>query len=154
MRRAVKWLGLDLAGLVGIPLLLVACRAGGGQHRAGQRAIESLTPKLTGDTVRIAGLSGRFPGRAASCPCRVARSRTATTRRSTALVLDWSPLELLHRLIVIDRLAADDVDVMRMPASSSSGGSIQPASAGDPARTEVGRVDIGAPMAGTGSDCA
>ena len=39
-----------------IALVFVAANTG-----AGQRAIESMLPRLTGDTVRISGLSGRFP---------------------------------------------------------------------------------------------
>ena len=37
-------------------------------------------------------------------------------------VFDWSPSQLLHRQIVIDRMAASRIDVARQPASSASSG--------------------------------
>ena len=38
------------------------------------------------------------------------------------LALDWSPLQLLHRRIVIDRLEAARIEAIQMPTGSSSGG--------------------------------
>ena len=63
------------------------------------------------------------------------------------LALDWSPLQLLHRRIVIDRLEAAHVEAIRMPAGSSSG------SAGLPMpvilrELRVARLDVGPALAG------
>ncbi len=147
MRRVVKWLGWILAVLVGVPVLLVVAVLVAANTGPGRHAIESLTPKLTGDTVRLAGISGRFPDalRVAHVALRDPHGDYATI---DGFVFDWSPLQLLHRLIVIDRLAAAHVDVMRMPASSSSGGTYSLPAPVILRELEVGRVDIGAPIAG------
>ena len=63
------------------------------------------------------------------------------------LALDWSPLQLLHRRIVIDRLEAAHIEAIRMPTGSSSG------SAGLPMpvvlrELRVARLDVGPALAG------
>jgi translocation and assembly module TamB len=149
MRRAVKWIGWIIGIAVGLPVLLVAVVLLAANTGPGRRAIESLVPKLTGDTVRLAGLGGRFPDdlRASRIALRDPSGDYATIENA---VFDWSPLALLHWQIVIDRLAADRIDVLRMPVSSSSSSS----SMGLPApvtlkQLEVARIDVEAPVAGT-----
>ena len=153
MRRAAKWLGWIVVVVVGVPVLLVAAVLVAANTAPGQHAIERLVPNLTGDTVRLAGLSGRFPD-----DLHLAHVELRDTGGAYATIddfaLDWSPMQLLHWVIVIDRLAATHVDVMRMPVSSSSGGSF-----GLPApvvlrELRVERVDIGAPIAGTAAAVA
>ncbi|HLY89650.1 MAG TPA: hypothetical protein VKQ27_11760, partial [Acetobacteraceae bacterium] len=149
MRRVAKWLGWIICIIVGAPVLLVALALIAANTGPGRDAIESLVPKLTGDTVRLAGLAGRFPDavRARRIELRDASGDYATIENAT---FDWSPLQLLHWQVVIDRLAADAIDVLRMPASSSSSSG----STGLPApvvlrELTVGRIDIGAAVAGT-----
>jgi translocation and assembly module TamB len=153
MRRAAKWLGWTLAILIGAPVLLILVVLVGANSEPGRHAIERLTPKLTGDTVRLTGISGRFPDalRVASVELRDPLGDYATIE---GLALDWSPTRLLHRRIVIDRLAAARVAVLRQPASSSSGGSY-----GLPAQVvlhelRVDRVDVAAAIAGTPASVA
>lgn len=149
MRRVAKWLGWILGIAIGLPVLLVAIVLIAANTGPGRRAIEALVPKLTGDTVRLAGLGGRFPDdiRASRIALRDASGDYATIDNA---VFEWSPLELLHWQIVIDRLAAERIDVLRMPASSSSSSS----STGLPApvtlrQLQLERVDVEAPVAGT-----
>lgn len=149
MRRAAKWFGWIMAVLVGLPLLLVGAVYVAANIGPGRRAIEELTPRLTGDTVRLSGLSGRFPDalRVARIQLRDPHGDYATVENA---VLDWSPLQLLHWHIVIDRLAAGDIDVIRTPASSSSSSS----SFGLPAPVtlrdlDIARLEVGAAIAGT-----
>jgi translocation and assembly module TamB len=153
MRRAAKWLGWTLAILIGAPVLLILVVLVGANSEPGRHAIERLTPKLTGDTVRLTDISGRFPDalRVASVELRDPLGDYATIE---GLALDWSPTRLLHRRIVIDRLAAARVAVLRQPASSSSGGSY-----GLPAQVvlhelRVDRVDVAAAIAGTPASVA
>ena len=149
MGRAAKWLGWIIGIVVGVPALLVAFVLIAANTGPGRRAIETLVPKLTGDTVRLAGLAGRFPDalRARRIELRDASGDYTTIDNA---VFDWSPLQLLHWHIVIDRLAADEINVLRMPVSSSSSSS----SMGLPApvtlrQLQVERIDVGAPVAGT-----
>ncbi len=148
MRRTAKWIGWILAGLVGVPILLILVVLVGANTGPGRHAIERLAPKLTGDTVRLAGISGRFP----DAP-RIARVELRDPQGDYATIedfaLDWSPAQLLHRLIVIDRLAAARVHVARLPASSSSSGSYSLPAPVLLRELRVDRVDIAAPIAGT-----
>jgi translocation and assembly module TamB len=153
MRRVAKWLGWTFVILVGAPVLLILVVLTGANSEPGRHAIERLTPKLTGDTVRLAGISGRFPDalRVAHIELRDPQGDYATIE---GFAFDWSPTRLVHRQIVIDRLAATRVAVLRQPASSSSGGSY-----GLPApvvlrELRVERVDIAAAIGGTPASVA
>ena len=154
MRRVAKWLGWIIGIVVGVPVLLVALVLTAANTDPGRCAIESLVPKLTGDTVRLAGLAGRFPDavHASRIELRDAAGDYATIENAA---FDWSPLQLLHGQIVIDRLAADGIDVLRMPASSSSSSG----STGLPApvilrELTVGRIDIRPAVVGTAATIA
>ncbi len=148
MRRAAKWIGWVLVALALLPVLLLIIV----NTTPGRQAIEWLTPRVTGDTVRLAGLSGRFPDalRVARVELRDPQGAYATVED---LVLDWSPLQLLHRRIAIDRLEAARIEAVRMPTGSSSG------SAGLPMpvvlhELRVARLDIGPALAGAAAAVA
>ncbi len=148
MRRAAKWIGGIVAVLVGVPAVLILVVLVGANTGPGRRAIEHLTPKLTGDTVRLAGISGRFPDalRVAHVALRDPGGDYTTI---DDLSLDWSPMQLLHWMIVIDRLDAAHVDVIRMPASASSNSSYSLPAPVVLRELQVAKVDIGAAIAGT-----
>jgi translocation and assembly module TamB len=118
MRRAAKWIGGIILVLAALPVLLLLFA----NTPPGRSLLVQLTPQLTGDTVRLAGLSGRFPDalRVAHVALRDPQGDYATV---DDLALDWSPLQLLHWRLVIDRLDSGHVAVLRMPVSSSSSGS-------------------------------
>ncbi|HTI84648.1 MAG TPA: translocation/assembly module TamB domain-containing protein [Acetobacteraceae bacterium] len=149
MRRAAKWIGWLIGIVVGLAVLLVAFVLIAANTDTGRRTIESLVPELTGDTVRMADLGGRFPDalRAGRIELRDAAGDYATIDNA---VFDWSPLQLVHWHIVIDRLAAERIDVLRMPVSSSSSSSSMELPAPVTLRQlQLARIDIGAPVAGT-----
>jgi translocation and assembly module TamB len=141
MRRAAKWIGGVVGGLVAIPVLLLLFA----NAPPGRAAIAWLTPRVTGDSVRLDGLSGRFPDalRAARVELRDPKGDYATIDE---LVLDWSPLQLLHRRIVIDRLDAARIALLRMPVASSGGSSLPPVELHE---ARFARVDIAPALAGT-----
>ncbi|MEJ0018046.1 MAG: translocation/assembly module TamB domain-containing protein [Acetobacteraceae bacterium] len=143
MRRAAKWIGGIVLVLVALPVLLVLAL----NTPPGRSAVAWLTPRLTGDTVRLIGISGRFPD-----ALRIERIALRDADGDYAVVegaaLDWSPLQLVHRRIVIDRLAAARVAAIRMPGgSSSSGGFVVPAPV-TLRSLQVARLDVGAALAG------
>src|SRR4029077_1933675 len=72
----------------------------------------------------------------------------------TGLALDWSPRELVHGRVVIDRLAAEDVDVMRVPGGQSSGGSIDLPVPVTLRALQVDKLEVGAAVAGTAAAVA
>jgi translocation and assembly module TamB len=143
MRRAAKWIGWVLAAVAVLPVLLLVVA----NTPPGQRGIVWLTPRLTGDTVRLGGITGRFPD-----ALRLARLELRDTQGAYATIediaLDWSPLQLLHRRLVINRLEVGHIDALRLPTGSSSGGSGLPV----PVilhQLRVARLDVAPALAGT-----
>ncbi len=153
MRRAAKWLGWILAVAIGLPLVLLVCLLVAANTGAGRRAIEHLTPQLTGDTVRLSGISGRFPDALRVAHAEL-RDPQGTYTTVDDLVLDWSPLRLLRWQILVDRLAAGRIEVMRMPASSSSSSGFSIPAPVSVKELSVGRVDIAAAVVGTAAAIA
>ena len=152
MRRALKWLGWTAAALLGLAGLLVAALLAGANTDPGRRLIERELAAVTGDVLRVSGLSGFFPTalQANRVEIRDASGAYVTIDRVT---LDFSPLALLRGEAQIDRVAADSVDVPRLPvskggsSSSSSGGFTLPVriSIGD---LQISRLSVGAAVAG------
>lgn len=146
MRRLVKW-GV---GVLAAPVLLIGGVWGFANVDPGRRAIESLTASLTGGTVRIEGLAGRFP--AAS---RVGRLTVADSQGRWLtiddLALDWSPTRLFSGLARVDALTAARVAVARLPvpdsASTSGGGFTLPVRVAID-RLHVARLELDASVAG------
>lgn len=152
MGRILKWLGIVVAVLVGLPVLLVLAVIGLANVDTGRRLIERETASLTGGMVRLQDLSGTFPN-----ALRVGRVDVADAKgvyvTIDGLALDWSPLNLLRKTVLIDQLSAQSVDVSRLPvsggASSSSSGSFSLPVRVDLRRLSVAKAIIGAPVAGT-----
>lgn len=148
MRRFWTWaiIALLLLPFVLAGLLFALLNTG-----FGQRFAAGEVASLSGGMVRIEGLSGRFPD-----ALRVARLRVADASGvwldATGLVLDWSPLALLHKEALIDRLAATRLDVSRAPqsqgASQSSGGSPSLPVAITLKSLSIGRLQLGRALAG------
>ena len=142
MWRAAKWIGGILLGLVA-PVVLLLLLA---NTPPGRQAIAWLLPRVTGDAVRVVGLSGRLPDaiRAARVELRDAHGAYVTAQD---LALDWSPLQLLYHRIAIDRLNVAQLDVLRMPVSSSEGSGV--AMPIELRELRIVRLDIGADLLGT-----
>jgi translocation and assembly module TamB len=141
MRRAAKWLGWVL----GAPAALLVMAFAFANTPPGQNAVAWLVPRATGDTVRLTGITGRFPDalHIARVELRDAQGAYATIDE---LTLDWSPLQLMHQRLSIDRLEAARVEATRMPTGSSS-------SSGLPVGVilhalRVARLDVGPALAG------
>jgi len=147
MRRIGKILAWTTSVLVAVPLLVVGFVLIAGNTAPGQRWIARLVPALTAGEIHIAGLSGRFPDRLRAASLQLDDSGGPYLTISD-LVFDWSPLQLLHATLNIDRLDAAAVDFSRMPRSSGGG-----KSSGLPVRLvlhrfQVDRLTVGAPVAG------
>jgi translocation and assembly module TamB len=148
MRRAGKILAWIVGLLVALPVLLVVAVLVTANVDPGRRLIERLTPQLTGDLVRLSGISGHFPDALRIAHIEVRDKAGAYVTVSDAQ-LDWSPLALLHGLASVDLLSAANVTVARLPVSS--GGSSSTFSV--PLRVTVRQLridalDVGRPVAG------
>ena len=147
MARIGRILAWTVAAVVGVPLLLVAVILVGGNTGPGRHLIERLTPTLTGGEIRIAGLAGRFPDRLRAAHFEL-RDKDGAYLTIDGLTFDWSPLQLLHATLLIDRLDATEADFARMPVASGSS-----SSSGLPVRIalqqmQIDRLRIGAAVAG------
>jgi translocation and assembly module TamB len=145
MRRLAFVLGCIVAALFGLlGVLLVVANTG-----PGRRGIESLASWGSGGTVRIIGLSGRFPDalQAKGLELRDKAGVYAVVRDAS---IDWSPMRLTGRTLAIDRLEVGDATILRLPEA----GPKQAGSSSElPVRIElramrVGRLEVGQSVLG------
>ncbi|HEX3847438.1 MAG TPA: translocation/assembly module TamB domain-containing protein [Steroidobacteraceae bacterium] len=147
-RRVFKITAWTLGGLLAAVLLAVGGLLVVGNTDAGRAMIASWTGKLTGGHVRLAGLAGSFPSH-----LRLERLELSDGRgvwlSADRISLDWSPLAWLSGRLQIDAVHASDLDMERLPQSTSPP-STKPVSIPriDAGRVSVDRVDLGAELAG------
>jgi translocation and assembly module TamB len=155
-RRLVKWIAAIVLVLLAIPVLAVVLVAVAANIDAGRRLIEQQTTSLSGGTVRIQGLSGRFPDALRAQQIEVSDAKGPYVLIH-GLVLDWSPLQLVHRIAQIDQLQADRLDLYRLPeykSTGSSSGSFNLPVQVDLRHLHVGQAVVGAPVAGVAATLA
>jgi translocation and assembly module TamB len=152
VRKIVLWmLGIAIA----LPVVLVAAVLVLLNTDFGRAQVEQRLPGLTGDMVRISGLSGRFPDALRVAHVEVRDAQGAWIAIDD-LALDWSPLKLVSGVARIDRLAASRFAMPRLPVSSPTPADAQPSSGGGfslPVTVDLGalhadRAEVGAPVAG------
>ncbi|MGD0429912.1 MAG: hypothetical protein ABSA58_02365, partial [Acetobacteraceae bacterium] len=151
MRRFFKILAWVAAVVIAVPVLLVAGIMVGANTGPGRRLIETMTPRLTGGMVRIAGLAGRFPDAVRLHQISVADANGVWVTVDDA-ALDWSPRTLLSGEVTIDRLEAERVAVARLPAATSGGseggGTSFPIPRVELSRLRVAQLDVDAAVTG------
>ena len=150
MRRLLRILLTGLAVIAGIPLLLLAAIVVFANIGPGRLLIERQVGSLTGGAVRIAGLGGRFPDALRLAHAEL-RDRDGIYATADGMTLDWSPLRLVAREALIDRLTAERVTVVRTPVASTTKPSSSrfslPVSV-TVKQLHVGQLDLGAALAG------
>ncbi|MGE5271376.1 MAG: translocation/assembly module TamB domain-containing protein, partial [Thiohalocapsa sp.] len=144
MRRAGK-IALAAAAVVIALLLLVI---GAGNSGPGRLLVERLVPTVTGGTVSVAGLSGRFPDRLRIDQVTVsdARGPWLTVERAR---IDWSPLSLFRGEVAVETMTAVRAAVKRLPETAAG------QTSGLPLRLavdnlRVDRLELAASIAGSG----
>jgi translocation and assembly module TamB len=148
-RRVLKWFAWIVGILIAIPVLLVVFVLIAANTDLGRHKIERLTASLTGGMVQMQGLAGRFPDK-----LRIERITVSDKTGPYIIVenaiLDWSPLQLVQKEVLIDHLDAGHVDLKRLPESSSTSSSSTSSLPVQVVLREahVDRLDIGAPVAG------
>jgi translocation and assembly module TamB len=155
LRRALKILAYLAGGLVSLVVLLVAILLIGANTGPGRHLIETETASLTGGSVQLAGITGRFPDHLRLHRIELTDARGAWVTIDD-LVLDWHPLALIGKTVRVDRLAAAHVAVPRLAEAAPAKPGPPPKSGGSlnlPLRLEIAsldlpRLDVGAPLAG------
>jgi translocation and assembly module TamB len=157
MRRAVRLTLRLLAALVGLAALLLGAVLVLGNLDGGRRLIESTTAHLSGQTVLLQGLAGRFPDRLRLAQLRLADPQ-GTWLEVEDLQLRCSPLRLLWHQGLIELLQARRVALARAPAYAPSRPSVtRHTSQPTPFwihglqidRLELTRLELAAPLAGS-----
>ena len=114
MARPHRVLMLVAVALVALPIVLCAALLLLANTDRGRRLIERSTERLSGGTVLLQGLAGRFPDR-----LRLSRLQLTDPQgvwlTADDLQLDWSPLPLIGRHARIDELRAARVSLPRAP---------------------------------------
>jgi translocation and assembly module TamB len=159
-RPPLKWVFRGLLVLLAVPVLAVVAILVLANTDPGRRFIQTRTPGLTGGMVRIDNLSGRFPDALTVGQIQIADAK-GPYLTIQGLVLDWSPLALLHRTAQIDRLQADRLEFSRLPESASKTSGTTSSSAGfslpvqvDLRRLHIAQAIVGAPIAGVAATLA
>ncbi len=148
----MKTLRNILLAIVLLPVALVALILIAASTSPGQRLIETETKNLTGGTVILTGLSGRFPD-----ALRLAHAELRDTKGPwltiDTLELNWSPTALISKTADIQLLQAHSISMPRLPLPSppttqtSSQGSFSLPVKIDLHALHIARLDLGAPVA-------
>ncbi|WP_230975414.1 translocation/assembly module TamB domain-containing protein [Acetobacter garciniae] len=153
-RRALRFVLVAVAALAVVVGLALAGLLVGANTGPGRRFLVRQTAGLTGGTVVIEGLSGRFPDRFALARLDI-KDTQGVWLSLHDIRLDWSPLALLGRTARINAFTAAELDMARLPVSSqpakpaSSQGSSSSLRLGvDIRQLAVQRINVGAPIAG------
>ncbi len=150
MRRAVKISCWITGAMVLLILLLGGLLFVAGNTGPGRVMMESLTRRLTSGHVSLAGLNGSFPQALVVERLELSDDR-GVWLTAERLSLDWSPLALLSRRVQIEALHAANVNMERLPESSSRAPNSAPASIPriDIAKMSVDVLKLGAQLAGS-----
>ncbi|HEY1506609.1 MAG TPA: hypothetical protein VGF92_20060, partial [Stellaceae bacterium] len=150
-KRGVRIAASIVGVVIGLPLLgllfiLIFANTG-----TGRATIETLAAKLSGGTVEIQGLAGRFPDALRLAHAEI-RDKDGAWLTIDDAVLDWSPLGLFGGAAKIDRLTAAHIVVARLPASENAAASKSKSNL-PPLRVALGtlrvdKLDLGAALAG------
>ncbi|PYD48056.1 translocation/assembly module TamB domain-containing protein [Novacetimonas pomaceti] len=153
MRAVLKIAGLVIAVPTGLVVLAVALILVGANTGMGRHEIERRLPGLTGGSVRLSGLSGRFPD-----ALRIAHLELDDYRGTWLaidnLALDWSPTRLLLRRAVVDDISIAHLSIPRLseedpahPSPPSRPGNDNLHIGVDIRHAHIARIDVGAPLA-------
>ena len=154
MRRALKITAWLLGVLILIPVLAVAGVFAALNTGPGRSQAESLIASLTGGTVKVTGLSGRFPDQLRLAHVELA-DKDGVWLEADDIALDWSPTALLHKQALVHRLTAQRFAMPRLPTSEPT---VQPAGPSQPFTLPVrvtvddlavARAELGKPLLGT-----
>ena len=146
MRIAASIVGVVI-GLPLLGLLFIWIFANTG---AGRATIETLAAKLSGGTIELQGLAGRFPSALRLTHAEI-RDKDGTWLTVDDVALDWSPLALFGGEAKIQRLTAAHITAARLPtsdAAASKGKSSLPPLQVAIGELRVDRLDLGAALAG------
>ncbi|HWW20459.1 MAG TPA: hypothetical protein VNZ06_06615, partial [Steroidobacteraceae bacterium] len=138
--------------IVGLPLLIVGVVLVAGNIDSGRRFIERTTEQLSGGSVQLQGLAGRFPDHLTLAQLQL-RDTQGLWLQAREIQLNTSPLDLLSKEGRIDLLHAGTLAILRAPDYGAAAPS-NSASQGmwfrelrlD--RLDVQRLELAAPLTG------
>ena len=117
-RRVPTVLVTILVALLVVPLMLIAAAFVTFNTPQGRYMLEVATEWASGGTVRLEGLAGRFPDRLRLRRLAI-RDAHGAWLVGDDLTADWSPLELFHGRLHVERLTAARVEMRRSPSYST-----------------------------------
>ena len=140
------------AGILALFIFVLAVILIGANTGAGRRLIMQQTASLTGNTVLLSGLGGRFPDNLRLEKIEI-KDAQGVWLKLTHLHLNWSPLALVSRTAKVYTATADQLDIPRLPVSdgSTSESSDTPYNLGikiDIQSLALTRINVGAALAG------
>jgi translocation and assembly module TamB len=149
-KRGVRIAASIVGVAIGLPLLGLLFIWIFANTGAGRATIETLAAKLSGSTIELQGLAGRFPSALRLAHAEI-RDKDGTWLTLDDIALDWSPLALFRGEAKVQRLTAAHISAVRFPvsdASASKGKSSLPPLQVEITELRVDRLDLGAALAG------
>lgn len=160
LRRTLRIAGLTVGVLAGVAGIAVGVILVGANTGAGRRLLMQQTTALTGGTVSITGLSGRFPDNLHVGEIAL-KDKQGVWLSLKNLTLDWSPLALVGRTAKVYAVTADELDIPRLPVADDTQATTAPSTAPsklgmgiDIRKLEVGRIQVGPALAGEAASFA
>ncbi|WP_281701484.1 translocation/assembly module TamB domain-containing protein [Acetobacter malorum] len=155
LRRAGRVIGLSAGVLTGVAVLAVGAILVGANTGPGRGLLIKQTTALTGGTVTLAGMSGRFPDNF-HLDSIALHDKDGVWLSLRNVDLNWSPLSMVWRTARIYTLKADELNIPRLPVSDPNAAPAAPASTSksklglsvDIRTLAVQRINVGAPLAG------
>ena len=145
MRRFWIRTGLAAGGVAGGLFVLVVLFIVFANTESGWRSVAQLVSSLSGGTVTVQGLSGRFPDSLRITHLDL-RDDNGVWLSADKAALDWSPLALLRGEVKISRLDAQRLVLGRMPQDNGGGNGGFPHI--DIESLDIPDIEIGAAVAG------
>ncbi|MCX2560266.1 translocation/assembly module TamB domain-containing protein [Acetobacter farinalis] len=156
LRRAGRILGISAGVLTGVAVLAVGVILVGANTGPGRALLIRQTTALTGGSVTLAGMSGRFPDHFHLDS--IALHDTQGVWLSLRNVdLNWSPVSMLWRTARIYALTADELAIPRLPVADPAAPPSPPATTATKSKLglsvdirtlAVRRIAVGAALAG------
>jgi translocation and assembly module TamB len=154
-RRVPAVLVTILLALLALPLMLIGAALVTFNTPQGRYVLEVATEWVSGGTVRLEALSGRFPDRLRLHRLSI-RDAHGAWLIAQDIALDWSPLELLQGRARVERLTATRIEMQRSPYypvrhahRSQPTGPFELPFTVQLDRLTLPRVDLGAALAGS-----
>ncbi len=121
LTHALKVTAVSVGSVLGFLIVAAAAIVVFGNTAPGRDVIAALVPRLSGGSIVIEGLTGRFPDRLRMAEVGV-QDADGTFSVLNQVRIDWSPSKLLFGEVAVEKFVAADATIRRLPTYQESRG--------------------------------